>query len=418
MNKKLLALAVAGAFVAPVAMADTSNVVIGGQMHFSLDSLDGKNAAGTDLTNKVNVSSNASNIYFKGTEDLGNGLSAFWQVQTYFSAGGTGNTDTTNGSVDGVSSGNTFVGLEGKSWGKVLLGKHESPFKLISRKVDLFNNQIGDTRNLVSNASGAANAIYSAGWDLRPQNVIAYGTPNFNGFSALVAYVSNVGTGAAIDSPSNTAQTCGLNTTGGTVCTSGNVTNNNAVNAWSANATYENGPIFVGLGYEKHNLSKLSTAAAANHSDEKAWRLAGGYNFGDFKVVGLYQRESGLCVGTITGCAANGTDAKRTTWGLGGAYKMGANTLKLQYYRAGDLSNSGLTNESDTGANLWSLGVDHALSKRTTVYAAYARTNNDRYAMYSAFGGGHGDNPGTVTPTATQDSKDPSGFSLGVIHNF
>ncbi len=410
MNKKLLALAVAGAFVAPVAMADTGNVTIGGQMHFSFDSLNGKNAAGNDLDRNWNVSSNASNIYFKGTEDLGNGLSAFWQIQTYFSAGGTGNNDTSFGTGDGVSSGNTFVGLEGKSWGKVLLGKHESPFKLISRKVDLFNNQIGDTRNLVTNASGASvsgTSVYSLGWDLRPNNVIAYGTPNFNGFSALVAYVTNVGSGVALDSP-----------TGAATGTAAGSINTNAVDAWSANATYENGPIFLGLGYEKHNLSKLSTAAAVNHSDEKAWRLAGGYNFGDFKVVGLYQRESGLCVGGITGCATNGTDAKRTTWGLGGAYKMGANTLKLQYYRAGDLSNSGLANEGDTGANMWSVGVDHAMSKRTTVYAAYATTNNDRYAAYSAFGGGHGDNPGSVAPTTTQDSKDPSGFSIGVIHNF
>lgn len=413
MNKKLLALAVASAFAAPVAMAQ-GNVTIGGQMNFSLDSLKGKNAAGNDLTSKTNVSSNSSNIYFKGTEDLGNGLSAIWQVQTYFSAGGTGNADIgPSGSgptagvapKDGVSSGNTYVGLSSKSWGMVILGKHESPFKLLSRKVDLFNNQLGDSRNLVNSAGGAypsvgsavttnAAAITSAGWDLRPNNVVAYGTPNFKGFKALVAYVTNVGSSAAIDSPAAAA---------------GNL---NAVDAWSANATYENGPIFVGLGYEKHNLSKLSSAAAANHSDEKAWRLAAGYNFGDFKVVGLYQKESGLFVNSVN------NDAKRTTWGLGGAYKLGANTLKLQYYRAGDLSNSGLPDEGDTGANMWAVGVDHALSKRTTVYAAYARTNNDRWAAYSAFGGGHGDNPGSVTPTGPVDSKDPSGFGVGIIHNF
>jgi predicted porin len=211
MNKKLLALAVAGAFVAPAAMAQ-SNVTIGGKMHFSLDSLKGANAAGNDLTTKTNVSSNSSNIYFRGTEDLGNGLSAFWQIQTYFSAGGTGNADAAfGGTRDGVSSGNTYVGLEGKSWGKVLLGKHEAPFKLLSRKVDLFGDQLGDSRNLVAMPSGGgAMTVSSGGWDLRPNNVIAYGTPNFNGFSALIAYVSNIDSGAAIDSPSNTAQTCGV----------------------------------------------------------------------------------------------------------------------------------------------------------------------------------------------------------------
>ncbi|MEJ5211565.1 MAG: porin [Burkholderiales bacterium] len=391
MNKKLLALAVAGAFVAPAAMAQ-SNVTIGGYMNFSLDSLKGANAAGNDLTTKTNVSSNSSNIYFRGTEDLGNGLSAFWQIQTYFSAGGTGNADATFGATkDGVSSGNTYVGLEGKSWGKVLLGKHESPFKLLSRKVDLFNNQLGDSRNLVAMPSGGgAMTVNSGGWDLRPNNVVAYGTPNFSGFSALIAYVTNVTSGAALDSPSG-------------------VPNDAAVDAWSANATYENGPIYVGLGYERHNRSKRSTAAANDENDEKAWRLAAGYNFGDFKVVGLYQRESDLDAG------AGNRSAKRTTWGLGGAYKLGANTIKLQYYKAGDIKNTNIANADQTGANLWALGVDHALSKRTTVYAVYARTNNERLANYSAFGGGHGDNPGTVTPP---DSKDPSGFSLGVIHSF
>ena len=394
MNKKLLALAVAGAFVAPAAMAQ-SNVTIGGYMNFSLDSLKGRNAAGDDLTTKTNVSSNASNIYFRGKEDLGNGLSAFWQIQTYFSAGGTGNADSSFGTKDGVSSGNTFVGLEGKSWGKVLLGKHEAPFKLISRKVDLFGNQLGVSRNLVARPTGGgAMTVTSAGWDLRPNNMIAYGTPKFSGFSALVGYVTNLSSAAAIDSP-----------TGGP--------NDSAVDAWSANATYENGPIYVGLGYERHNRSKRSTAAASNENDEKAWRLAAGYNFGAFRVVGLYQRESDLDAGN----AAN-RSAKRTVWGLGGAYKLGANTLKLQYYKAGDIKNTSIANADQTGANLWAVGVDHALSKRTKVYAVYARTNNERWAAYSAFGGGHGDNPGTVTPTATVDSKDPSGFSLGVIHTF
>jgi predicted porin len=411
MNKKLLVLAVAGAFVAPAAMAQ-SNVTIGGRMNFSLDSLKGRNAAGTDLTTKTNVSTNSSNIYFKGTEDLGNGLSAFWQIQTFFSAGGTGNADTGPGAgaaaagqatKDGVSSGNTYVGLEGKSWGKVLLGKHDTPFKLLSRKVDLFSDQLGDSRNLVHLANGGgAMGLLSAGWDLRPGNVIAYITPNFSGFSAAIGYVTNVGSGAAVDSPS--------------AATSATI---EAVDAWSAKAVYENGPIFVGLGYERHNLSKLSSDPVVNNADEKAWRLAAGYNFGDFKVVGLYQRESGLCVVATAGTVLCGnTDAQRTTWGLGGAYKMGANTIKLQYYKAGDIKHTNIANADQTGANLWALGVDHALSKRTTVYAVYARTNNERWAAYSAFGGGHGDNPGTVTPTATRDSKDPSGFSLGVIHHF
>ena len=89
MQKKLIALALASAFAAP-AFAATSNVDIGGTMAFSIDSLDADSPTNGRNTN---ISSNASNIFFKGSEDLGGGLKAIWQVQTYFSAGGTGNTD-------------------------------------------------------------------------------------------------------------------------------------------------------------------------------------------------------------------------------------------------------------------------------------------------------------------------------------
>lgn len=394
MNKKLMALAIASAFVAPVAMADGGNVTISGQLNFSLDSLKGcKGGTGgttcTDNNNNTNVSSNASNIVFKGSEDLGNGMNAFFQIQSFFTAGGTGNTDTSfGGTGDGVGSGATFVGVGSKSWGSIQLGKMESPFKILSRKVDLFGNQIGDSRNLTARAAGAAigtsaigTGIATQGWDLRPNNTVQYSTPNFNGFVGNLAYTTNMSNGAAAD-PTSSA-------------------NMNAVDAWTASGTYENGPIFLGLGYEQHNLSKVVDPSVSGLDDEHAWRASGGYNFGDFKVVAFYQRESNLYVNT------GNTNADRTTWGLGGAYKMGANTLKAQYYRTGDVDGT-----TDTSANLWALGVDHAMSKRTTVYAAYARTNNDNNANYSAFGGGHGDNPGTVT------GKDPSGFSVGVIHNF
>jgi len=363
MKKSLIALAVAGAFAAP-AFAATSNVDVGGTMDFSLDYLDADTAT---QGGNWNVSSNASNIYFKGSEDLGGGMKAFWQVQTYFSAGGTGNTDTSFGSnADGVSSGNTFVGVEG-GFGKVLLGKHEAPVKLLSRKVDLFGNQIGDSRNLVTTAkpAGAASAV---GFDTRPNNVIAYGTPAMGGFSALVAYVTNAASGAAAD---------------------------NVADAWSVNGTYENGPLFVGLGYETHNLSDQGALG-----DENIWRLAGSYSFGDFKVVALYQKEDNLTVG------AN-TNADRTVWGLGGAYKMGPMSLKAQYYNADDTANV-----SNTGADMWALGLDYSLSKRTTVKFAYATTDNDSGAKYSAFGGGHGDQP-TIA-----NNGNPNGFSVGVTHKF
>jgi predicted porin len=346
MNKKLLAFAVAAAFAAPmVANADSGNVQIGGALKVSVDSLDNGN------DRNMNVSSNSSNIWFKGAEDLGNGMKAVWQLTTYVGMGATG-----NGS-NAWTNGNSFVGLTG-GFGTVVLGIHDTPFKILGRKVDLFGDQIGDSRNLIS-AGGAT-------WDLRPDNVAAYISPTVSGFHAAIAHVTNVGGGAATET---------------------------TIDAWSGLGIYENGPITAGLAYERHNLS--NTAAGVN--DESAWRLAGGYNFGAGKVNALWQRVSDIGGGT--------TD--RTTWGLGASFKVGSGAAKVQYTKADDISDT-----SNTGANMWSLGYDHNLSKRTVAYVAVAKTSNDDAAAFSAYGGGHGDNPGIVM------GQSGTGISLGLQHSF
>lgn len=354
MNKKLLALAVAAALVPAAAMADSGNVTVYGSVHMSVDSLDGKPAAGTELTRKTNVSSNSSYIGFKGNEDLGNGLKAIWQIENQVSLGDTG------GTANAWSNRNSFAGLTG-GFGTAILGIHDTPMKIIGRKVDLFGDQIGDSRNLIGGSSPLSTDNLG---DLRPQNVAAYISPTVGGFHGALAYVTNVGAGAATEASATAVSALGM---------------------------YESGQMMLAAAYEKHNIAGTS-------ADPKQWRLVGGYNFGDVKLVALYQSADDLAT-------VNSNDRK--VWGLGAAYKMGATTLKGQYYKAGKLD--GVDN---TAANMFALGADYSLSKRTTAYAAYARTNNDSAAAFSAFGGGHGDNPGTVT------GKDPSGFSFGMKHSF
>lgn len=89
--------------------------------------------------------------------------------------------------------------------------------------------------------------------------------------------------------------------------------------------------------------------------------------------------------------------------------KAGANLFKVQLYEADDLDNV-----SNSGVRMLAFGVDHKLTKKTKVYGAYALTNNDDNAQYSAFGGGgHGEDPGAAAP-----GDNPSGISVGIIHTF
>lgn len=368
MNKKLIALAVAGACTLPmVAMADSGNVKISGYLNVSVDSLDGSETSGSaNRGRNVNVSNNSSNIVFSGDEALGNGLKAIWQLQTFVGMGETGNAV---GSGNAWTNGNSFLGLAG-NFGTIYAGKDDTPMKKVGASVDLFRNQLGDNRNLTADI-----ATNGYGLDQRFSNVVGYITPTVNGLSGAIMYVSNVNVTAGGSAAANSAY-------------------DNTPDAWSGMAKYENGPLMLAAAYEKHNLNDLGTGL----QDEKAWRVVGGYSFGDAKVVALYQEQRD---------AGGVNNADRKVWGLGGAYKVGVHTFKLQYYKSDEVDNT-----SETGADMWALGVEHALSKRTSLYAVYARVNNDSSASMTPFGGGHGDQPGTPT------GQDPSGFSLGMIHTF
>ena len=80
MKKTLIALAVLGA--AGVAQAQSS-VTIYGQLNPSYDYVSAKAANGAKAS-YVNMADNSSRIGFKGSDDLGNGLKAIFQLEAYY----------------------------------------------------------------------------------------------------------------------------------------------------------------------------------------------------------------------------------------------------------------------------------------------------------------------------------------------
>src|SRR6202049_2952765 len=148
MNKKLVVLAVAGAFASPLAVqAQTANVTLYGRANIDLEFVNGKtcqggNSAGGQAGGSVlrscsnlssaaapdvisnptvtRVSSNSSRFGMRGTESLGGGLNAIFQLESNV------NWDTGCNSCSGIATRETFAGLQG-SWGKVTMGKFLMP---------------------------------------------------------------------------------------------------------------------------------------------------------------------------------------------------------------------------------------------------------------------------------------------------
>ena len=413
MNKKLLALAIAGAFAAPVAMADNTNVTIFGKIQAEFGSMNngdangpGSATGGTSSHRKAFVnSSQNTELGFKGTEDLGNGLSAIWQVATDVVLDGA----TTSG-----FNRNTFVGVESKTMGRFIMGKHDSPYKLSTLPLDQFTGTIADYNTLMgSNGFTVGSSTTAASlttFDARPGNLLMYSSPNFNGFDVKGAWSA---TNEAIVSP-NTGSTT------------------NKGDFWSMSGNYANGPIFATIAHEVQKAARSNigsagaTAVGYGASDSavkgKATKLGFGYNFGSTKVGLIWERikdnaSNGVKASTYSSFG-NTNSRDRKAWYLGAAHNMGKVTLKGAYNKMGDMD--GL---SESGAKQWTVGADYALSKRTSVYALYTKMSNEQNAAYSLGQGGTSmatnvmGNAGTGV-AESRGGADPKAFAVGMVHTF
>jgi predicted porin len=375
MQKKLIAIAIAAALAPAAAMADTSNVVVYGKMHLSYDRFDNDAAANNTASF---VANNSSRLGFKGSEDLGDGMKAVWQLEAGIAADG----ETTQGALNSVR--DTFVGLSG-NFGTVTAGR-QAWHNLYAHDANMFSDQIGAPSVWIDQGGRASNSI-------------KYATPNMNGFDASITYVTPGGLAPTAASPTvcTGLVTGNCVVTAAAVAATGEGADDNFDSSYALKANYKNGPMYV-------TLTHLSQAAAANTSpDAKATSIAGGYDFGAGKVVAQYVRYS-------DNRNTTGVDYNVAT--IGGSYNVTGNSkIKAQYTRAGDGKNSATS--TDDGADMVTVGYDYSLSKRTTAYAAYSRVSNDTNASYSVSGSGHGAN---LAPTTA--NKDPSVLSFGLVHDF
>lgn len=317
MNKQVLVVAVAAALAVPaVAMADAS---IYGRAHVSFDYLD-NDTAGPNSYSAMNVSNNSSRVGVRGSQQLSGDLKGFFQVESNFEAAG----DSTNGRL---GTRNTFVGLEG-GFGTIRAGYSDSITKLVGRSVDLFGDQVGDSRNM-TNSLG----------EQRLRNALLYNTPKLGPVTVHLEYSTNDNTNAT-------------------------AADGNDDQAYSIGAVYQDGPLYVGLAYEQRDFT--------NGTDTKATRLGAYYDWDAFRFTGFYQAGE---------TAAN---VDRNTFGLGLRYRMGDWAFQGQYYWT---DNEG----TNTDASMLALGVSYRLSRQTSMYLNYAMTDNDSGVNYQPAGGGHGD---------------------------
>lgn len=377
-------------------MAQT-NVTISGQMRVGADfvSAGGATAAGTSPISRMRVIDNNSNIKFAGTEALGNGLTAWWQVEsaigTSDNVGTSGAQNTGAASSTTIGTRNTAVGIKG-AWGNIYVGKwdmhYHTHFGVNGDGITNGTSMGANSLNMLHNqgAGNAPGALSGAGGRLN--NAIMYDTPTWNGFNVRLGY----STSAANEVLTNTVAT----------------TASKEANWW-VNPQYNNGPWTAFYSYfARNNIGNLVVAPGGATPDARFHRAGLAYSFAmGLKLGVIWDRNS------VDMDAGPGTTFKRTAWAIPVTYTMGPHQFDFTYARAGDTSN---TAAADTSAKMYTLGYSYSLSKRTVLGVNWTKINNAKAGTYDLW---HPSSSiGAQAAGGLPAGSDPRQLGINLTHRF
>jgi predicted porin len=316
----------------------------------------GPSSASSIKTTGVADSANASSrIGFKGTEDLGGGLSAGFTLESGLNIVGGAATNKGNGetsagvddagadsAVFGQATRQAFLTLGGAKTGTVLVG---------------YKKQLESDFN-DSFMIGTENSYGAEGQELQRigrANQVAYTLPTLvNGLTLTAAHSVAI----------KYAEASGTNATDGIDAA-----------ITSLNATYTAGPLTVGAHFGKGDInygsaaatvlsvinSSAPTALAQGNNIYDTQGIGASYDFGVVKVAAMAgQRKVGI--------EANSAFREVAYTNVGVAMPLGRTTLKASLSNNTADNYSGVEQEKNKG---YQFQADYALSKRTTAWALY-----------------------------------------------
>lgn len=401
MNKKLLVVALAGAFAAP-AMAD---VTISGTFNPGVAYT--KTSSNAATTNPVGgaitsaaggsttgVTSQYSNVTVSSVEDIGDGnkATAMLQIRT---AGGA--IDTTGNT--GLTGFRFLTGLEG-GWGSLKVGREFSPYTWL-----LINNDphdgamsVGASLQVLGNSggglvygfgspgNGAQNSFFGVA-----SNAVFYDSPDLNGLKVRLSY--------ALPGAQKTVGTGGLTPTE----LSGSITYAPADSIFFLDAAMTRRKDWKGTTAMYYN-----NAAGVTGSTDTAMIGGGGLKFGAATVRVFFEQLK-----YKTDVTSGLSELKRNAFWVNASYALETGVVGASIISAGNASGTnvgGTFNGDATGATSFGLTYFHNLSKQTQPFVAFTRVNNKERASYAA--------AGAQSIGAGTAGSDVTVLLLGIKHSF
>lgn len=375
MNKKVL-IAVLLGLVGTAAYAQT-NVQIYGTVDTGY-----VKETGTDTRMDENV---ANVIGFKGSEDLGGGYKATFQLEKQFLLNDGGYKDIDDAShfhdvLESRLKGNSHldwmgaanVGIKG-DFGHVRLGRVNEMSVEYFTEIDPFEQ----------GATGSTLAKYNLTRSEQISNTIRYDSPEWSGFSFGATYTLGTDSHQRVENEDGTfSHKHGVRNDG-----------------FGASLRYDNDDLFLTANFTR----------IADSDKSWVWNVGGAYSIGDFRVSLGYQKSqvkdlSDWGLGSDEDNEfVQRTGIQQQEWEIGLAYEFGASTVKFAYNRALMDGNDYLKGGN---ANKYALGYTYDLSKRTQLYGMVSYTDSSNDDVGSIY-----NNNGVASDSVT-------GVQFGITHNF
>lgn len=269
----------------------------------------------------------ASRLGFRGTEDLGGGWRAIFNLEMGM------NLDDGSFTLGGGFGRMAFVGLK-SPYGTVEMGRGYAPLFYSMQTVDPFTMNVNwSPAQLLGKSDGQGAAFASIAPPLRLSNLVRYRYGELSGPGLRLELSAAPGEGAAALG----------RFVGGTV-------------------SYQAGNYYV--SYSGQRLNTGTNSAVTYHADTHL--VNGKYMLGPVTLSAMHGIADADAPGTF----------KSTLTTLGITWNLGAHRLLAEFGRR-NVSNS--TRDND----MLTLGYDYTLSKRTTLYARALRLNNKGQAAIS-----------------------------------
>jgi predicted porin len=357
------AIAIATAAIAASAAHAQSNVTMYGIIDAAVETYTNADASGNRVTRVPSLGGGMfpSRLGLRGTEDLGDGLKAIFQLENGFAP------DTGTQGQNRLFGRQAWVGLQGK-WGQLTFGRNYNMLNISTYDVDIIGpSQYG---------LGSLDSFIPNG---RSDNSLAYrGT--FNGVTVGATYSLGRDTSSA-GGPA------------GTACAGESATDAIACREWSALLRYD-APGYALIGAYDRIYGGAGAANGLTSSDKTDSRahVAAFFKQDDWKVgVGIINRNN----------EGSGTQPRSNLYYIGAAYNitplftLDGQIAKLDYKASNNDTRQFLVR-----------GV-YNLSKRSAVYLAAGRISNDGSAAVALSAGG-----------SVGAGKSSTGLITGIKHSF